>query len=28
VFVDYFTNYAGTRLDVPPAHPIPSEAEK
>jgi alkylhydroperoxidase family enzyme len=28
VFVDYFTNYAGTRLDVPPADPIPSEAEK
>jgi alkylhydroperoxidase family enzyme len=28
VFLDYFTNYAGTRLDVPPAPPIPSEAEK
>jgi alkylhydroperoxidase family enzyme len=28
VFVDYFVNYAGTQLDVPPAPPIPSEAEK
>jgi alkylhydroperoxidase family enzyme len=28
VFVDYFVNYAGTTLDVPPAPAIPSEAEK
>jgi alkylhydroperoxidase family enzyme len=28
VFVDYFTNYAGTQLDVPPAPPITTEAEK
>jgi alkylhydroperoxidase family enzyme len=28
VFVDYFVNYAGTTLDVPPAPPITAEAEK
>lgn len=28
VFVDYFVNYAGTTLDVPPAPPITTEAEK
>jgi alkylhydroperoxidase family enzyme len=28
VFVDYFVNYAGTILDVPPAPPISDEAEK
>ena len=28
VFVDYFVNYAGTMLDVPPAPPITAEAEK
>jgi len=27
VFVDYFTNYARTRLDVPPAPPIPGGGE-
>jgi alkylhydroperoxidase family enzyme len=27
-FVDYFVNYAGTTLDVPPAPPISDEAEK
>ncbi|HEX6401551.1 MAG TPA: hypothetical protein VF003_00025 [Pseudonocardiaceae bacterium] len=25
VFVDYFTHYAHTELDVPPAPPVPSE---
>ena len=25
VFVDYFTHYARTELDVPPAPPVPSE---
>lgn len=28
VFVDYFVNYAGTILDVPPAPPINDEVEK
>lgn len=28
VFVDYFVNYAGTILDVPPAPPISEEAER
>jgi alkylhydroperoxidase family enzyme len=28
VFVDYFTNYAGTQLDVPPAPPTTPGAEK
>jgi alkylhydroperoxidase family enzyme len=28
VFVDYFVNYAGTTLDVPPAPPIITGAEK
>lgn len=28
VFVDYFVNYAGTTLDVPPAPPITSRVEK
>jgi alkylhydroperoxidase family enzyme len=28
VFVDYFVNYAGTALDVPPAPPITTGAEK
>jgi alkylhydroperoxidase family enzyme len=28
VFVDYFVNYAGTILDVPPAPPITAGAEK
>jgi alkylhydroperoxidase family enzyme len=28
VFVDYFVNYAGTTLDVPPAPPITTGAEK
>ena len=28
VFVDYFVNYAGTILDVPPAPPINDKAEK
>jgi alkylhydroperoxidase family enzyme len=28
VFVDYFVNYAGTILDVPPAPPITTGAEK
>jgi alkylhydroperoxidase family enzyme len=28
VFVDYFVNYAGTTLDVPPAPPITEGAEK
>jgi alkylhydroperoxidase family enzyme len=28
VFVDYFVNYAGTQLDVPPAPPITGGAER
>ncbi len=28
VFVDYFVNYAGTRLDVPPAPPTSTGTEK